>query len=95
MSLINRKKAHKPFLTSRQVAERVGGISAKSVSNRTGVTAGLTRFPLGVNGGPPYGYDQDQVEALCQRIREAAEKEMRARERAFEPHRRALRAVGG
>ena len=90
MALINRKKSHKPFIDAHEVARRIGGISAKSVQNRTGITKDLTRYPL----GGKFGFCQDEVAALCERIREAGEKEKEARERAFEPFRRHLRAVG-
>ena len=88
--LINRKKAHKPFIDAHEVARRIGGISAKSVSNRTGITKDLTRFPL----GGKFGYDQDEVEALAQSIRDQVEEEKKERSRLLEPYERALRVVG-
>ena len=86
MSLINRKKVHKPFLTARQVAERIGGISAKTVSNRQGITKDLTRYALGSH----YGYDVDQVDALVERIRKEAEDQERRTQDLVSKHLRAV-----
>jgi len=91
MSLVHRKKQHKPFIDADEVARRIGCINPDTVRTRRGITKDLTRYPI----GRKIGYDPDQVEALCQRIREQAERDQAARDRALAPFQRHLRAVGG
>jgi len=84
MSLISRKKAHRPFIDATEVARRIGCINAATVRTRRGITKDLTRYPI----GRKIGYDQDEVEQLAQSIREQAEKEKARLERFFEPFKR-------
>jgi hypothetical protein len=60
-------KRHKPFLTAKQVAERVGGYTANAVRSRRGVFRSLTVHRL-TEGGRPL-FDQDEVDRLIEAAR--------------------------
>ncbi len=68
MSLLKRRK---PFITAKQVADRIGGYSPKSVTNGVGVFKRLTVYRL--EDGGRLLYDPDEVEQLIQAARRNAE----------------------
>lgn len=64
--LVKRTPKPKPKITAKQVAERVGGYSPKSVLNKTGAFRNLTVYRVAPGCRPLY--DPDEVDELICRM---------------------------